>query len=60
MDPIIVSALVSSLIREAANIMDRSAKGEITDADIDMMLTALGSKADKWAAEIAAKKAAQA
>ena len=56
MDPLLLSALVSQGLRVYADIADRMAKGEVTDADIDLMLTHTGQTLDAFQAAINAKK----
>lgn len=56
MDPVLVEALIAMGLRQWADYQDRNAKGEITDADVDQMLAALGSKLLAFQALIDAKK----
>ena len=56
MDPVLIEALVSMGLRQWADYQDRAAKGTITDADVDAMLEALGSKLTAFQALIDAKK----
>jgi hypothetical protein len=56
MDPLLISALVSQGLRIYADIAERNAKGEVTDADLDLMLAHVGKSLDAFQAEIDAKK----
>jgi hypothetical protein len=57
MDPLVISSLISAGMRVYADIMDRNSRGEITDADIELMLATLGTKLDAWQAKIDAHQA---
>lgn len=55
-----ISGLVSAGLRVYADIAERNAAGTITDADIDLLLSTLGTKADAWETQIQAHRAAKA
>lgn len=56
MDPIAISALLSTGMRLWADFADRAAAGTITHEDIQKMLGLLGHTLDTWQAKIDAHK----
>ncbi len=56
MDPVLVEALISMGLRQWANYQDMQAKGTLTDADVDTMISALSPKLDAFQALIDSKK----
>lgn len=56
MDPVTISLLVSQGLRVYADISERNAKGEVTDADIELMLAHTGHTLETFQAQITAKK----
>ncbi len=60
MDPVTLSVLLSTALREIANMQERAAAGTITQADIDKMLALSDHTWDALAARVAAHKAAAA
>lgn len=58
MDPTLAMTLVAQGMRLWADYADRTAKGTLTDADIDAMSDHLGANLDGLRAEIAAARAA--
>lgn len=59
MDPAMISALIQIGLNQWADYQDRQAKGTLTDADVDAMVTALDAKLTGFQALIDAHKAAK-
>lgn len=57
MDPLMITALITQAMRVVADIQDRNAKGEVTDADVAVLVGVVKAHIAGFQALIDAHKA---